>query len=354
MLNLREVRAVGLGAVIVATYMALVLMTGRVDPGMFGRLFSFYVGISIAIWVFLGGLCLFGLLIHHGRKSGREPFLADFLANLARERWERDRFVSAFWPPLLFASLLASFNAFKQMVLPLAGFSWDPLLAAADKALFMGVDPWRVSHALLGPQATVVIDSVYHGWFVPMSLGLILCAWMPASTFRLRTQYMLSYIAIWIGIGSIGAWLMPSAGPCFYETYVGSQASFHELLQRLAQVQADTGVALTSLPTQDMLRQLHGADKLAIGGGISAMPSVHNALAMLFALAAFRLHKGAGWIFGGYAALIWIGSIHLGWHYALDGLLAFVLTWVIWLAAGRLAASLDRSEPAPEPAAVLA
>src|SRR3989337_2404587 len=110
MVSVRELRGVGLGVAIVAAYMALVMMGGRVDPGMFSRLLAFYVGASFALWIFVGGLCLFGLMFHHGRRSGSEPFLAKFLTDVVRERWERDRFASVFWPPLLFASLLAPFT----------------------------------------------------------------------------------------------------------------------------------------------------------------------------------------------------------------------------------------------------
>ena len=355
MQNNRELMAVGWGAGIVALYMGLVLATGRVDPGMFGRLLAFYIGISFTLWVCLGGLCAFGLMIQQGRKSGKEPFLAKLVTGMVRERWQRDYCVSLVWPPLLFATLLASFNAFKQMVLPLAGFGWDPMLAAADRAFFFGNDPWRITHALFGsPQATLFIDRAYHGWFVPMSLGLIACAWMPRATFRLRTQYMLSYIAVWIGIGSVLAFLMPSAGPCFYEHFVGPAPHFNELLQRLGDVQAVTGSHLTSLANQDKLVQLFSADKLIVGGGISAMPSVHNALAALFALAAYQLNRTIGWIVWAYAGLIWLGSIHLGWHYALDGLVAIALTYGIWIACGRVAVALDTQERFDLPAPALA
>ena len=351
MLQVRELKGAALGAGVVTTYMALVLASGRVDPGMFGRLLAFYVGTSFALWTFVLGFVLLTSMVLASRKSGKEPFLARFIVTTFQERWRRDRFVSLAWPPLLFAMLLASFNAFKQMVLPLAGFGWDPMLAAADKALFLGQDPWRVTHAIFGSaEATLFIDRAYHGWFVPMSLGLIACAFLPGSTFRLRTQYMLTYIGVWIVIGSIAAFLMPSAGPCFYETYAGAHGSFHELMQRLQLAQAETGATLTALNNQDMLLNLYGADKLIVGGGISAMPSVHNGLAALFALAAFRLHRGAGWLVTAYAVLIWIGSIHLGWHYALDGLIAFAMTFALWIVCGRIATALDR-EPAVATAA---
>ena len=50
-----------------------------------------------------------------------------------------------------------------------------------------------------------------------------------------------------------------------------------------------------------------------------------------------------------YAALIWLGSIHLGWHYAIDGLASFGLALLIWPAMGRVADWLDR--PAARPRA---
>ena len=64
------------------------------------------------------------------------------------------------------------------------------------------------------------------------------------------------------------------------------------------------------------------------------MPSVHNGLAALFALAASRLNRIAGWALWAYAALIWLGSIHLGWHYALDGIVGIALTYGIWIVCG--------------------
>ena len=44
-----------------------------------------------------------------------------------------------------------------------------------------------------------------------MALGVMICAWLPRATWRLRTQYLLSYITMWIGVGSVLAFLLPSA-----------------------------------------------------------------------------------------------------------------------------------------------
>ena len=106
------------------------------------------------------------------------------------------------------------------------------------------------------------------------------------------------------------------------------------------------------LASEDATLRMHGASGLSaltyqqhllvnfkhgtivMGGGISAMPSLHNALAVLFACVAWHLSRSLGRIMTGYAAIVWIGSIHLGWHYALDGVVAFVATIALWSLSG--------------------
>ena len=343
MFEAREVRATGLAAALLATYTAMVLSTGLVDVGQFARMLAAYLSGSFLLWLVVGVVLLIVQVCRAARQSGSESFLVPFLRHGVRARWERDRGLSLFWPPVLFATLMAAFNGFKQMVLPVAGYRMDPLLAHADRLLFLGQDPWRVTHALFGsPGVTVLIDRAYHGWFLPMSVGIMLCAWLGSSSYKLRTQYMFAYLGVWIGVGSVLAFLLPSAGPCFYSRLVGPSPTYDALLASLGQVQAITGQSVNSLNIQALLFNAHSAHSLSVGAGISAMPSVHCSLAMLFALAAFRLNRVVGWLFGAYAALIWIGSIHLGWHYAVDGIVGDALTMGIWVLSGRFAERLER------------
>jgi len=351
----REASAAAIGAAAVGAYMLLVLATGRVPMAEFARLLAFYLKTSFSLWLFLGLLAILVLLYRHRPRGGPGPGPVAVIAAAARERWDRDRFASLFWPPLLFGVLIASFNAFKQMVLPAAGFHYDPLFAEMDRLLFLGADPWRVTHSALGsPGATWLVDRAYHGWFVPMSFGVLACAWLPASTYRLRNQYLLSYVAIWIGIGSVLAFLLPSAGPVYYENFVGTYPSFAELKAKLTGVETAASAHLAALANQATLLRAFGGDSLVVGAGISAMPSVHNGLAVLFALAGWKVNKWAGVTLSAYALLIWIGSIHLGWHYAIDGLFAAALTLGIWRAAGGLTERLERRSAKVQPEAALA
>src|SRR3546814_4230149 len=117
------------------------------------------------------------------------------------------------------------------MALASAGFCCDPRAAEIDRARSLGHDPWRVTHAIFSPMATYAIDRAYHGWFAPMSLGVLLCAFGARRSYRLRTQYLLSYIAVWVVIGSVFAYLLPSAGPCFDPVFTGGASGFQPLLR---------------------------------------------------------------------------------------------------------------------------
>jgi len=345
----REVRAAEAGALIVAVYTILVLSSGMVALADFATLLGFYLQASFSLWLIMGFVALVVTLYRNRPVNGVGPGPVAVVVRAIAARWERDRFVSMFWPPLLFATLMASFNAFKQMVLPAAGFRFDPLFAALDRMLFLGNDPWRAMHSAIGsPNAVLVIDRAYHGWFLPMAFGVLMCAWLPASTYRLRNQYLLSYVAIWIGIGSVLAFLLPSAGPCFYEHFVGPSAHFAGLARDLQAAQAATGAQLATLSNQEGLLRLFGGTGLQVGAGISAMPSVHNGLAVLFAIAAYRANKWLGYGFGAYAVLIWFGSVYLGWHYAIDGFVSAGSTFAIWRVTGRLMNRFEAPSAEPE------
>ncbi|ESX86560.1 hypothetical protein X756_18320 [Mesorhizobium sp. LSHC412B00] len=68
--------------------------------------------------------------------------------------------------------------------------------------------------------------------------------------------------------------------------------------------------------------------------GISAFPSMHVAMAVLFALYATRRSRLAGLLMWAFAAIIMVGSVVLGWHYAVDGYASVLISIAIWKACG--------------------
>ncbi len=207
-------------------------------------------------------------------------------------------------------------------------YSWDSYFSALDETLHFGKQPWEWLQPILGYSfVTFAININYNAWFMVMWSMWVYFAFADTPG-PLRTQFFLSFFAMWILIGGVLAIFFSSAGPCYYgrlgltpDPYAGLMAYLREVNQI---------VPVWAIPVQDLLWQGH-VGKSAIDG-ISAMPSMHNGSALLFAVAGYQVSRFAGRLLSAHAVLIFIGSIHLGWHYAVDSYLAWGLTLVIWFA----------------------
>ncbi len=260
--------------------------------------------------------------------------IAQLLALVTPGRWQLD--VRALWllvAMLLCGSTLPLFELFKQLILPARGFPFDPALAQIDRVLFFGHDAWEVSHALFGSvTATLILDRAYSMWLTfmfPFPMVVV----MAIKDVRMRARLLGTWLGAWIVIGGIGAWVFGSAGPCYYDQLVGPPGRFaglHQAMAKLTAAAGATGQSITALDFQAMLVSELNHKGMVAAGGISAMPSMHVAMAVLFAIAGFARARLWGWIFSIYAVLIWVGSIHLGWHYAIDGIVGAALMLGLW------------------------
>ena len=69
------------------------------------------------------------------------------------------------------------------------------------------------------------------------------------------------------------------------------------------------------------------------------MPSLHVAFAVLVAIIVWRRSFPLGLLLAIYAAIMQVGSVVLGWHYAVDGYAGALCAWGAWVAAGYLCGS---------------
>lgn len=260
------------------------------------------------------------------------------------------------WPLLLFPFLLtpifnASYTIAKSSIPYLFGYHWEDYCAHLDQLLF-GEDPWRITHAFIGPGATRALSIVYTvGWgalFVLM--GPILNFYAKSDTaLRFHTARMI----IWFFGGVLAAAIFSSAGPAFAQ-YGDPQlgVKFVPLLHSLARLLPPDDVILAS---QAYLRETRGNGEVFRAGGISAMPSMHVATAALYICVAWRTRFR--WAAVAFWMMIWVASVHFGYHYAVDGLAGSLIAWLAWLAtAPSRATSVTRSHDArrsgqaPQPA----
>ena len=106
------------------------------------------------------------------------------------------------------------------------------------------------------------------------------------------------------------------------------------------------------LPVQSHLLASYRLGDHGLGGGISAMPSLHVSTALVSALAVSRVSRSAGaWLYA-FMGVIMLGSIHLGYHYAVDSVVAVSMTLVLWRIAGVLARMVIQRGDALQPARV--
>ena len=126
---------------------------------------------------------------------------------------------------------------------------------------------------------------------------------------------------------------MSSAGPCYYSRLGLSPDPYVGLMTYLRHV--NETYPIWAIGIQDLIWDGHL--RHAGTSVVSAMPSLHNASALLFVLVGFQFSRFWGWLLAIHAFLIYLGSIHLGWHYAVDSYVAWVLTALVWFACGPIA-----------------
>lgn len=277
--------------------------------------------------------------------------IAQLAASMRARAWRLE--LRAVW--LLAAMLITGltvplFEIFKQQILPERGFPLDPALAAIDRLMFFGRDGWHVTHALFGNvSATLFFDRCYAIW-LPLMFAFPVLAVVAIADVRVRARLLGCWLMSWLLIGSLAAWALGSAGPIYYNALVAPNASFAELQNALAALAAAAhakGQVIAAIDFQALLLSEHSRPGLAPAGGISAMPSMHVAMAVLFAIGSFHAARWLGWLMSAYALAIWIGSVHLGWHYAIDGLVGAAMMGLLWLAAAPFVADRKLAPQSP-------
>lgn len=198
----------------------------------------------------------------------------------------------------------------------LGPFAWDARLAQWDR-LIHATDPWR----LVTPPHGVglqLLDGFYAGWFIAFAAVVFWWGWGAWSP--LRRRRLTALVLVWMA-GSLLAPVFASAGPVYYAAVTGTPGPYGELVSRLAR---------QPLLATELQARLWAAYQGSEGGwikGIAAFPSIHVAMPALYALAS---HGHWRWAWWGFTALTLIGSVALGWHYAVDGYAGLLLSWLMW------------------------
>ena len=270
------------------------------------------------------------LAVHVRPKSPLSALLSDLYAFFTNSR----RLASGIPLVVGLSFFLEAFNQLKYNIPVIQPFAWDQTFNTLDKVLHFGRLPWEWLQPVLGfPLITFLINVNYNLWFMVMWCMWVLLAFSPMPSV-LRMRFFLSFILAWTIGGGFAAVLLSSAGPAYYSALELAPDPYAPLMSYLNGV-GETW-KLWALDTQQMLWDAH-TGKQNIVAGISAMPSMHNARSLLFALVAWQMNRKAGIALAIFATLIFIGSVHLGWHYAVDAYLGWTITIIVWWICGPIA-----------------
>jgi PAP2 superfamily len=323
---------------VVAAYLAAAVLVDRAGlvPG-FARTVTYvwpYLAAPAIAWIPIVGTFILDRLAIRDSAGRRINGLAGWIATYHGGTVSRQRIARLAMLTFVTPIFLNTFGWWKGAIPVLHPFALDAALASVDRWLHLGRQPWEWLQPLLGRrESTHAIDVAYWLWVLIVPCAILWQGW--SRDVRTQRQFFLAFALTWMLLGSGLATLLSSAGPCFYEAVVGRPGPYADLLRYLDSVPYDRH-ALFARMTQDILWQNY----LRAPGNpfvrISAMPSVHIATCMLYVLAARRSGRTLTFLAGGYLLVILVGSVHLGWHYAVDGYVSMVLTPLIWLVCGRL------------------
>ncbi|MRX37062.1 phosphatase PAP2 family protein [Aminobacter sp. SR38] len=235
---------------------------------------------------------------------------------------------------LILSLVCGAFWTMKAQLRDFASIGWDQRLTEIDRIIHLGKLPWEWLQPVAGYwPVTIILNANYQLWLLVMWMMALYFLFAEAAC-PIRKRYLLGFILTWIVCGSVLAKTFASAGPCYFSPLGIVPNPYAPLMDYLRAIHVDL-VPLPALWTQDLLWQGYLGKTEPLG--ISAMPSLHNAVALLNVLAAWNLSRKLAWLLAVHALLVFVGSVHLGWHYAIDAYVGWAVVIVLWAAAGMLA-----------------
>ena len=310
---------------------ACAFFLGTRTPNLIHR----YAGSAIVGLILVGGSALFAYTIALVIRG--EPRPLPLVWAKIREYLSPLVLVDRVLPIFLVFAFLGAFSVFKSMIPWMHPFTWDATFSDLDRAIF-GTDPWRITHAVIGPVPTALMDYAYIMW-----TPVFTCVVLWHSVFARHEQkrrFFLSFFGCWIILGVICATIFSSAGPCFLELIRHPYAERYPFFPM--------EYAGGSQRIMNYLAEGYLDGDFGMAKGISAMPSMHIAVVTLYLVAARKPWTMA--LSAIYFTLIFVGSIHLGWHYAADGIFAAIGTILIYLMTARGTREHTHREPTGAPA----
>ncbi len=279
---------------------------------------------------------LIALLLYRSYKTVGRELLISHAAETATRTLVSWHLVHRILPVVAFTVFLASFVHFKMRIPDLGGFRWDQSFAAMDQALFAGQHAFEfLAPVYEMPWLISTLDKLYSLWIPGIFVFWCWVAYDSRLPMVLRQQYLVTTVVTWVFGGAVLGTVFGSVGPVFYaQVYPALPDIYGPLMAKIAAINATH--PLIAIPVQTQLFEAYQHPDVNVVGGISAMPSMHNAQATIFVLTALRLNKWLTVAMALFGSVIVSASVILGWHYAVDSLAGMALALAVWKLSGWL------------------
>lgn len=293
------------------------------DPDHVAALYLALVGCGVAAMVWLD------VALRARADSGGFPPSRAAMARVRRERWTPRRGAAVGGALIGFYLTYMAYRNLKSVV-PLLrpGELFDRQLAELDRGLFGGNDPAALLHTLLGTGLiNHVLSSAYVVFivFLPLTIGVALVF---LDDLRAGLFYTIAQSVNWV-LGAASYFLLPSLGPIYAYPAAFAGLPYSEVT-RLQGVLLDQRLDFLRDPATGTPQSIAGFASLHISMSLTAVVAAHL-------LGLGRRVKIGLWI---WFAVTTVGTIYLGWHYALDDVGGVVLA-VMALALARALSGID-------------
>ena len=238
--------------------------------------------------------------------------------------------------PFLLISTLSflTLSIAKSLIVHSGGYHFDQIFSEWDFVLHGDHYPQDLLAPLVESLGLIkILNFCYYFWFGV----LMMCIWCAAylkQDKRLQIQFWWSLVIIVLVLGVFMAHGLASVGPIYFADFYKDRVQpYEDYLTHLHHID-QTQVQLQSFQVSDLLLTFAHDRTIVDLNGISAMPSLHVALACLFFLYLRKFNKILGYVAFLFLALIQMGSVYFAWHYAIDGYVGIAGATLIWIGIG--------------------
>lgn len=295
-------------------------------------IFNFMTGSLIMFFAALA-IYVVGYLVKH--RPARP--LTDLVKALRSEHLKDDNIPFIIIPWLTMAVVITFFVKMKILIPTINPFYLDLAAHDLDKWLHFGSHPWEWLAPITNiPDITYILHRNYYVWFPAIYITFY---WQVCTVRnpKLRLQFILSFVGVWVIIGTGLATALSSVGPIYFDRIAGGNSTSYAGAMAYLEALNAKEPLLTIEVREQLWNSYLGIVENRYVRGISAMPSVHVAMAFLLLLLGWSKHWAIGTAYTVFGVMIAIASVSLLWHYAIDGYISILAVGLIWWGAGKLA-----------------